>query len=155
MGYPCKLHCKFSVFRPKKKIADMPNLGHLKSGNCLFCSTSSTSTMHPTPNKHKSTQSPHYNMGIAQDIIHTVIIHFFDEIVLSLLKYAKKCHPRHYDQRLFCIKGKIGLNSKINFRKTQNSKLNSILEFWTHMGDEELHTIFKTLADNLAKIACM
>ena len=73
----------------------MPNLGHLKSGNCLFCSTSSTSTMHPTPNKHKSTQSPHYNMGIAQDIIHAVIIHFFDKIVLSLSKYAKKCHPRH------------------------------------------------------------
>ena len=110
----------------------MPTLGHLKSGNCLFCSTSSTSTMHHTPNKHKSTQSPHYNMGIAQDIIHTVIIHFFDEIVLSLLKYAtqtkKKMPPKalYYDQRLFCIKGKIGLNSKINFRKTQNS-----IPFWS------------------------
>lgn len=132
----------------------MPNLGHLKSGNCLFCSTSSTSTMHPTPNKHKSTQSPHYNMGIAQDIIHTVIIHFFDEIVLLLLKYAKNATQGTVPwSKIILHKGQNWAKFPNKFQ--ENSKLNSILEFWTHMGDEELHTILKRLADNLAKIACM
>ena len=85
-------------------------------------------------------------MGIAQDIIHTVIIHFFDGIVLSLVKYAQKCHLRHCTmiKDYFAYKGKIGLNSKINFRKTQNS-------IWTHMGDQEIRAIFKRLAENLGK----
>ena len=101
--------------------------------------------MHHTPNKHKSTQSPHYNMGIAQDIIHTVIIHFFDEIVLSLLKYATQTKKKNATQGTV-LWSKIILHKGENWAEFQNkfqenSKLNSILEFWTHMRDEELHTI--------------
>lgn len=95
--------------------------------------------MHHTPNKHKSTQSPHYNMGIAQDIIHTVIIHFFDEIVLSLLKYAQFSQGTVLWSKIILHKGENWAEFQNKFQ--ENSKLNSILEFWTHMWDEELHMI--------------
>ena len=71
----------------------MQTLGHLETVSFVVPPQLQPCT--PLSTKHKSTHSPHYNMGITQDIIHTVIIHFFDEIVLLLLKYAKKCHPRH------------------------------------------------------------
>ena len=50
--------------------SEMPTSGDLKSGDCLFCST--TNIKHPCPHNRKSTQSPNYDMDLAQDIIRSL-----------------------------------------------------------------------------------